>query len=152
MDRFLFSILVYVILCSCDSGQKDEVDLSEIQYDILRFDTGEGIFSDSCSYHYLTKNEIQKAEKILRKAFDEANKTRTSIDLLNHKEYGRQYIGAEAPNGDVLIYAFCYKNPEDESLTWMTRIYVFDGGDDYLHVMVNITTGELICFYNNGSA
>jgi hypothetical protein len=153
MNRVGFLIILfYVTVASCGPREKDDIDLDEIKYDILRFDNGEGIFDDSCSYHYVTKGEIKKAERILRKGFETANKNRSTIELLNHREYGRQYIGAETSRGDVLIYAFCYKNPEDESLTWMTRIYVSDGGEDYFHVMINITTGEVIYFYSNGSA
>lgn len=135
---------------SCTNTESEEINLSEIEYNILRLDNGEGIFEDTCNYHYIIKEEIRKAEKVFRQAIENYNKN--SKEPLDHNEYGRQYIGAETPRGDVLIYINCFKYPQRFSQKGLFRVEVSDGGDDYLHVMINVTKGELIYFGTNGWA
>jgi hypothetical protein len=151
MERlFYLTACATMLLSSCGNTNRQEINLHEIEYNILRLDNGEGIFEDTVSYHYITKEDIRKAEKIFRQAI--ANYNKNSKDPLDHREYGRQYIGAETASGDILIYINCFKDPDEFSQKGLFRVEVSDGGDDYLHVMINVTAGELIFFGTNGWA
>ena len=128
-----------------------DVDMSNIKYNVLRFDfSNPPMFDDSCNYHFVTKSDIGETEKILRKAFDDHNKT--AKRHVDHEDYGRQYIGAKAPNGDILIYVNCFVEPARHEVKWLVRVRVHDGWDGYFEGMFNLTTGEIIYFGHHGSA
>ena len=127
-----------------------DIDLSKIEYHVLRFNLGRQIFDDSCEYYYVTKSDIIKAEKILRKAFENYNKT--VGHSRNHEDYGRQYMGAKTPTGDIIIYVNCFAGPEDYEQKWLFLVDVNDGGDLFFEGMINLTKREIIYFGPHGSA
>jgi hypothetical protein len=150
-NKLYFSAIlgtVAVIVClNMDFG--GDIDLSKIEYNVLRFNFSRKIFGDSCTYHYVTKSDIMQAEKMLRKAFDDYNKTATYPR--NHEDYGRQYIGAKTSGGDIIIYVNCFAGPDDYEQKWLFRVIVHDGGDLFFEGMINLTKGEVIYFEPHAS-
>lgn len=144
----MLGLIAIIIYFNSDFGI--DVDMSSVNYSVLRFNSGRQIFDDSCGYHFVTKSDIGKTEKVIRKAFEDYNKT---VDYpREHKEYGRQYMGASTPNGEILIYVNCFVRPDKYGQKWLFLVNVSDGGDDFFEGMINVTTGEIIYFGPHGSA
>lgn len=69
------------------------------------------------------------------------------IDLLKYK---RQYFCAFNARGEKLVWVNCFCGDEDY---WKTaEVFVFDGGNCYFNLMINLATKQVSGFETNGVA
>ena len=147
----IFGIVAVITYLNWDNEGDNDIDLSKIQYNVVRFNTGHRqIFDDSCEYYYVTKSDIRNAERILRNEFENYNKT--AKVPRNHENYGRQYMGSKTSSGEILIYVNCLAGPDEYGLKWLFLVEVNDGGDGFFEARINLTTGEVLSFSPHGSA
>jgi hypothetical protein len=135
---------------------------------VLPLDTAQCWVFKDCKPVDLTNEDLLQIEKLLRECIDNYNplqekqfneikskypghkfyKEHFIIDL---KKYRRQYIAVTniAGEKEVWINCFCDK---DETY-WKTEIvFVFDGGNCFFNLKVNLTKGEYYELMVNGEA
>ncbi len=106
-----------------------------------------------------TREEIDKAESILRKDLKILNKNlrnQYSTPVIHEQlnQYKRQYFGYIDEHGDRIVLINCFWAP-NEALTenWLIhRIRVLDGGSYYWNVKFNLDKGQLFDLSINGEA
>jgi len=135
---------------------------------VLPLDTAQCWVFKDCSPADLTNDDLIQIERLLRdcidkynpiqeKRFNEINakypgrrfyKEHFVIDL---KLYRRQYIAATNKTGEKEVWINCFCD-KDEAY-WKTGIVeVFDGGNCYFNLRVNLTKGEYYELIVNGVA
>lgn len=143
-----------ITLIACDKGMStNELDLSEIDYNIINFDTFKkdyGKFSpfqpDAKSYK-LQKADIRQCELLLREfALNYYAKSGKRIELQN---YGRQYVGAVNSAGEKFAYLNCFCDPEKFPDREDEEVFVLDGGNCFFRMMINLTTLKIVDYKEN---
>ena len=104
----------------------------------------------------LLKNSLVKYNAEQEKRFKErvSNQPGYKFDKKNFvidlKRYKRQYIAVTNGNGEKLVWINCFC---DEHPTWRTeRVMVFDGGNCFFTLRVNLTTGMFYELMVHGEA
>ena len=113
----------------------------------------------------LSSHEVNISEKLLVECIVNANKeTREFIEkkhpersrymdgyIIRLDKYKRQYVPAINSKGEKEIWINCACGERGKS--WKKNIiFVFDGGNCYFNLKVNLTTGKYYDFSVNGSA
>ena len=107
-----------------------------------------------------TKQEVEKAEKCLKKNLEELNQplvNQTPKTIIHQKlnKYKRQYFGYVDSNGQRILIINCFwvKRRDDINRDWLKQsIDVLDGGSYYWHVKYNLDTDKLFDLNINGHA
>ena len=103
-----------------------------------------------------TKQDIKLCEEILKSHIDQylSNLNMcTSISRKTLKKYARQYVGFINKDGDIIIWInMLYKGEFTKSELSKKVIFVYDGGDSYWNIYVNITKRYLYKLEINGVA
>ena len=70
--------------------------------------------------------------------------------FINLPKYRRQYFCSLNDKGEKIVWVNCFCGTKDY---WKTsEVFVFDGGNCYFHMMINISTGQVSEFGTNGVA
>ena len=70
--------------------------------------------------------------------------------FINLPKYRRQYFCSLNDKGEKIVWVNCFCESKDY---WKTsEVFVFDGGNCYFHMMINISTGQVSEFGTNGVA
>ncbi|MGC3943798.1 MAG: hypothetical protein QM762_04525 [Chryseolinea sp.] len=147
----VIGFLSFITYVNWDTEGDGEIDLNKITYGVLRLNYGNReLFGDTCTYHIVSRADIRNAEKILRRELENYNSTAKYPH--SHEDYGRQFLGARTPGGDVLMYVACFLGPDYHQKLWLIPVVVYDGGDSYIDVLMNVTTGEVLSFSPHGGA
>ncbi len=100
------------------------------------------------------ESDIQAAEKILAKAFEDQKKP-TVNRLLDRKpdDYCQQFVGATDANGDRIIWVNCFcKDQESQFKNWKNNIVtVKDGGNCFFNITINISENSYTSLDVNGN-
>lgn len=105
-----------------------------------------------------TKEEILKAENVLKLKLTEVNKNLenqydTPIIHRNLKKYKRQYFGYINEKGEKILYINSLWNKSIKENRWLGQlIIVSDGGSHYWNIEYNLDTDELMNLSVNGKA
>lgn len=149
-------ILILVISCQKNIEGGDEIDLSLIQYDVLdlseinKDDPTNLLFPSDYTATRLSKKDIKECELILKKQIDVFNeKSAKKIDL---EKYGRQYVGARTPAGDIVVYLNCFCDPKRFTERDRDLVQVFDGGICYFQLKIDLARNKIFDFRTNGVA
>jgi hypothetical protein len=147
----------------------DNVALDSIDFNILKYDTSyRHIFSKTAKTPQLSEKEIIECELLLKlfiagynaeaiKKFDEMtkkypgqkfNEENFTIEL---KDYGRQYM-AVLDNGIKLVYVNCFCDPKVFDYRDKRLVHVFDGGNCFFNLKINLTEKKIFGFVENGQA
>ena len=138
-------VLIIPILFSCKSTlTKINPKIGNSEYAILNFNPNEKypIFPNSKPTE-LTHEEILQIEKII---FIEIS------SYISKRIYHRQYVAAINEYGEKVVWVN-FLDAEDMDPNWNTYIVeVFDGGDSFFQIKVNLTKGTYYDFRVNSTA
>lgn len=138
-------VLIIPILFSCKSIlTKFNPKIGNSEYAILSFNPNEKypIFANSKPTE-LTHEEILEIEKII---FFEIS------GYISQRVYHRQYVAAINEYGEKVIW-INFLDAEDMDPNWNTYIVkVYDGGDSFFQLKVNLTKGTYYDFRVNSTA
>lgn len=113
-----------------------------------------GVFNKNSKSWKPSEDDVAAAEKLLQIGFDD-QKRPTVNRVLGKKpdDYNQQYIGAEYENGDKYIWINCFcKTQESDFKDWKTKlVFVKDGGNCFINVLVNLTKNTYEEFNVNGN-
>lgn len=113
-----------------------------------------GVFAKNSKIWKPSESDVSAAEKVLLFAFDD-QKRGTVNRVLGKKpdDYNQQYIGAEYENGDKCVWINCFcKSQESDFKDWKTKlVFVKDGGNCFINVLVNLTKNTYEEFNVNGN-
>jgi hypothetical protein len=102
-----------------------------------------------------SKEDIAYAEILLEESIHnylKSEKIHTSYIKQNTlKEYKRQYVGFINNHGDKIIFIKFFKGPSLDSLS-REIVDIFDGGENYWSIEINITQRKLLRITINGEA
>ncbi len=103
----------------------------------------------------LSEMEVQKAKEESKQYIDDnvnipENRSKLIYPL---EKYSKQYVGYQDASGNKFVYinGFCRANENAEDLRKTLRI-VFDGGNCFFQMKIDIKTGKCVEFRVNGSA
>lgn len=104
-----------------------------------------------------TKEDIKEAEKLLKDSIEsvlEKNRlTYTSIKRHTLRKYRRQYVGFLTNDGDIVICINLIRNKQIDNIELSNDIVeLFDGGDYFWSIFINITKKTLFDIHVNGAA
>ena len=115
----------------------------------------------------LNRNDFFVLDKLVHKAIQSYNNIQKSLYESHLKElpdkniydeqflielpkYKRQYFCALNDRGEKIVWVNCFCGNEDY---WKTEeVFVFDGGNCYFHMMINLSTKQVSGFGTNGVA
>ena len=70
--------------------------------------------------------------------------------FINLPKYRRQYFCSLNNKGEKIVWVNCFCETKDY---WkISEVFVFDGGNCYFHMLINISTGQVSEFGTNGVA
>ena len=72
--------------------------------------------------------------------------------LIDLKNYGRQYISAIDNRNHKLVYINCFCNPLEFPYRHKDWVFVFDGGNCFFQLKIDLTDKKVIDFSENGVA
>jgi hypothetical protein len=160
------SILIFILtICLTNCGQTNtSTKNQELQTDtfiidtsviaILPFDTAQyWVFKDNKPTD-LINIDLVKIEAILNLCINDYNKEQEK-QLKNFNlaliRYKRQYVATINSKGEKEVWVNCFCNTWDKN--WRTNlIFVFDGGNCYFNLKINLTTGQYYELMVNGDA
>jgi len=143
-----------------------KVDTSVIA--ILPFDTTQYRFFKHNKPTNLTNDDLLKIEAILNQCINDYNSDQEKqFKKINNKHpeykldkknfvidltrYKRQYIATINSNGEKEVWVNCFCNTWNEN--WKTNLVsVFDGGNCYFNLKINLTTEQYYELWVNGEA
>ncbi|MDD5766167.1 MAG: hypothetical protein PHW79_08000 [Candidatus Marinimicrobia bacterium] len=104
-----------------------------------------------------TRQEVEKAEKALRKQLKALNKhlfhqEEPPIIHKNLKKYIRHYYGYIDQEGHRILEIHCFWEQSVQEYDWLEPLLVFDGGSHFWNVKYNLDTGVLFDLEVNGVA
>jgi hypothetical protein len=115
----------------------------------------------------LNRNDFSKIDKLVHGAVQVYNDKQKSVYkswlkklpgsniykeqfFINLPKYRRQYFCSLNDKGEKIVWVNCFCGTKDY---WKTsEVFVFDGGNCYFHMMINISTGQVSEFGINGVA
>lgn len=104
-------------------------------------------------HRQLDRLEIEMAECILKDSILAwRSPTPGAGDLRAFDEHQRQYCGLVSGHGERLVFinAFCDR---DQQRGWKRHwVFVLDGGDCYWQAVINLTSGRVEWYEENGDA
>lgn len=175
----LITLALFLTVCLSYCGQsrieKDDNTVSSTSLNLdtsvialLPLDTAQCWAFNDCSPADLTNDDLIQIEKLLRECVDNYNpeqekqfneikskypgykfyKKHFIIDL---ERYRRQYIAVTNKEGEKEVWINCFCDKEIDY--WKTDIvFVFDGGNCFFNLKVNLTKGEYYELLVNGEA
>lgn len=72
--------------------------------------------------------------------------------LIDLKNYGRQYISVKNEGCHKLVYINCFCNPLEFPYRHKDWVFVFDGGNCFFQLKIDLTDKKVIDFSENGVA
>lgn len=156
MKGFAVGLLVVFFGCivSCDKKSDRRFYINE-EYHILNFEynrsilTELGIFGSGFEPVALSDREVSKCEVILRDQI-ETSFNRNSESKLDLSKYGRQYVAAKSPGGEVIVFINCFCQPERFEYRKDKLILASGGGDCFFNLKIILASGKIIDFRTNG--
>lgn len=137
--RILTIILLLIISISA-IGQTT----SDTTYAILKFDTLDSWVFKNAKPSVLSVNEINELDKIISNFFADHK-----YALLDIKKYKRQYFPVINDKGEKEVWVNCFCGHPDYD--WKNKIvFVFDGGNCFFNVKVNLQTKKYYDLMING--
>lgn len=167
MRNLIFTFLLFALLgCSSkvetkQTNQQKEVPKEQSKTDlksnqvIIEADVSPmGVFAKNSKNWKPSESDVLAAEKILLFAFDD--QTRGTVNRVLGKkpdDYNQQYLGAEYENGDKYVWINCFcKSQESDFKDWKTKlVFVKDGGNCFINVLINLTKKTYKEFNVNGN-
>ena len=170
MEKIFFLFLVITISCNQPAKHPEHVrkkipvefKLNKSDYAILPFDKSWTWIPKKARPATLSEAELIEIEKVLEKAVKENNEKQQGnpqmqIQLEDKK---RQYIPYINEKGEKLVWInfFCYDPTDNKAGTladtvWLTEpVIVFDGGNCYFSILINLTTRSYSNLSINGYA
>jgi hypothetical protein len=144
----LHLLMSMLIVVTCSDNKHDYYILNFDDYKLRPY--YDNVFPDSYEPHHLTKKEIANSQQLLKEAIESYNKkSSTPLDL---DQYGQQFIGALSPEGEIIVYANCFCNPEKFDYREKYLVVASDGGDCYFHLLINLSKNKIIEGMTHGSA
>lgn len=134
-------------------GQLDQRDIILIQIDSMSLQfIGEG---EKVKFRPVTEQEAERAKNAaIRYIEDKVSAPESYLRLrYRYEKYTKQYVGFTDENGNEFIYinGFCseYSNIDDlrENL-----LIVFDGGNCFFRIKIDLKTGKCVSFSIHGVA
>ncbi|MBS1507963.1 MAG: hypothetical protein JSS79_15085 [Bacteroidetes bacterium] len=177
MSKFFSLALIALALLSCRGHHPvvqqnvdglTEASLDTLDIHVLKPDTSvlNYVFPYAAKYEDLSKAELLVCERLVKKyvegynilaleRYEEMKKENPGMNFIKESftielhEYGRQYIAA-IENGQKVVYGNFFCEP-----TWYKRrkkqlVIANDGGNCYFSMKINLATGELYDFMENG--
>lgn len=159
MRRTIITILVFGLIACGRTGKSDEVDLRGIDYKVLDYEdfvqnlnrNWQVPFDNGYESHDLSKSEISRCEEFIKEAIRGYNNDPV-LGTVELEKYGRQYVAAKSPLGQVIVYINCFCNPDKFPDRDKYEVRVLDGGSCYFQVTINLTEEEILSFEMNGVA
>ena len=179
--RITITLAIAIIMVGCGQNKKqatvDKMN-EKNSIDAIKIDTSMiAVIPFDTTYHWLFENarpseldqtELKQIEKIItdciaeynpeqRQKFDEISKKypndncRLSDFIIELNRYKRQYVPVINGLGEKEIWVNCFCSTWDSN--WRTEILeVFDGGNCYFQLKINLTKNEFYNFMVNGVA
>jgi len=101
-----------------------------------------------------TKEDVMRIEKMLKDSIGSVLKKKkiydTSINRNTLKKYKRQYVGFITNNGNIVIYIAFLKDIENIDELSKDIVVLYDGGETYWGIFVNLTKNTLYGVHING--
>lgn len=155
------------------SAAMAKIDLSSLQYIVFLLDTGlYSIFPKNYRPSTLQEEEIKKCEVILIKYIEDYNrkalkrsegtikriKTKYPQIDIDKKQftinqlasYGRQYLAVLTPESKKIVYLNAFCDPEDDDYWKKDWVCVYDGGNCFFQLKIDLQTNQVIEFRVNG--
>lgn len=158
MKKYILTLFSALLLLSCNNIKKIRGDKKSVQVDkskitILPLDSVVSLEFKDCKPTDLSTKDLYKIEIIIRECISEYNKKEEKVyNEIKHKnpqsqisitnfiidlnKYKRQYIAVINTKGEkeVWVNCFCGTMPN-----WTKKIiYVFDGGNCYFNLKINL--------------
>jgi hypothetical protein len=159
MRRSIITIIVLGLIACGRTGKSIEVGLRGIDYNVLGYEdfvqklnrNWQVPFGNGYQSYDLSKSEISRCEELVKKTIEGYNKNPVlgTVDL---EKYGRQYVAAKSPSGQVIVYINCFCNPDKFPDRDKYEVRASDGGSCYFQFIINLTEEEILNFEMNGVA
>jgi hypothetical protein len=173
------TIIIYLLLLQCDQPKRDEkgsvtfktkeqTPIDTSIYAVLPYDTSNQWIFKKANSTVLSSEEIIEVEKLIQKCIDEHNiEQQKQFDTITkeHPEYGlkknnfvidltrykRQYFPVINDKGEKEVWVNCFCNTWNND--WRKNlVFVFDGGNCYFNLKVNLTKEAYYELMVNGDA
>ena len=132
-------LILTIFVCAYSFAQKVHSEDNSIHLIKMKNSERELYFSESIGAYSAKPNDIKVCEKLLTKAFHEAQRTGL-IDIgRNLADYSRQFYGYVTKNGDTVIWVNCIFDKNHKLGTKLNEIILNEGGgDNYFRTTVSI--------------
>jgi hypothetical protein len=148
---FLFAILFYT--ASFSQQKKSYVQSDKSQYAILKFKNSYYEIFKNAKATTLSEKEIELTENLLKSAIKEHNRNikNALFTIKEFKNYKRQLIPIINEKGEKEVWVNCFCDKPDK--LWRKEIIlVFDGGNCYFNLKINLTKKTFYQISVNGYA
>jgi hypothetical protein len=143
-----FSVIV-IVIWGFNGVKSQQIDTSN--YAIIMWQKSDHLLFNNATSTTLSKQEIELTERILHKAVEKHNRKEKNqfYKTLSLSLYYRQYVPVINSKGQKEVWVNCIgTKPENY---WRKEIQiVYDGGNYYFNVKINLSTGEFYQFSVNG--
>ena len=148
----------------------DSIDITVFTTDSMK----NRVFTDDYKVVQLNKSDIFESENLLKDYINQYNiKGTKRLDSLKryfqevkHKnvqlyedpfridlrKYGRQYIAVKNKENHIIVYLNCFCNPSEFDYRKKDWVFVFDGGNCFFQMKIDLTDKKVIEFSENGVA
>ena len=148
--------------------QQSLAAIDSSNYAVLKFDTNDTWLFDDATPSNLEQSEIEEIDSILKLCIDTFNINQQlhfnrisnshpdynlKVDdfIVNLSRYRRQYFPVINSEGHKEVWVNCFCNDFDKN--WRNEmLIVFDGGNCYFNLIINLTTKTFYRFMVNGDA
>ena len=159
MKHSIIAIIIFGLIACGRTGESDQIDLSKIDYNVLDYDDfmknidrdWHVPFETNYESYDLSKSEIRSCEKIIKEEIDKYNND-PHFGTVELEKYGRQYVAAKSPLGQVIVYVNCFCNADNFPDREQYEVRASDGGSCYFQFMINLTEEKILDFEMNGVA
>ena len=102
----------------------------------------------------LSRENIIEAEKLLRDSVPHLTNEHGHIYKPHLKDYYHQYVGYITSNNHILVHIYLSRKGEIMYDNKVSKdiILVFDGGDDFWEIVIDVTSKKILGFLQHGFA
>ena len=102
----------------------------------------------------LSRENIIEAEKLLRDSVPHLTNEHGHIYKPHLKDYYHQYVGYITSNNHILVHIYLSRKGEIMYDNKVSKdiILVFDGGDDFWEIVIDVTGKKILGFLQHGFA
>jgi hypothetical protein len=165
MNILLLAMLVFMVLCGFQCSENNEIDKIDVVKVKYELDTNRIAIFDSIQISNLPFKHIAKGsnenlddadlfmiEKILKECIEDYNNSEKLAKDINLDEYDMQLIPYLNQDGDKVVYVNCYCDPQGRANPNDGFVTVFDGGNCFFRLRINLDKQSYYKFSTNGHA